>query len=286
LKAAPFAFHPAVSVDHAVDLLASFAPEGGRLIAGGQSLVPIMAFRLAQPPYLIDINTIPDLDRMTMDGGMVRIPAGVRHAALARAPGPAGFAALLAQVCRHIAHVPIRARGTFCGSLAHADPSSEWCLVFRTFGGTALARSVAGGREIAAETFFEGIMTTALAADEMLVEARLAAPPADTRTGFYEVSRRAGDYAMAMALVAYRLADGRIASPRVGLGGVEAAPRRLAAAEAELDGSVPSDAVFARAAEAAAAAIEPMEDPQTSAPFRRDLARAVTLRALARSRLS
>ncbi len=286
MKAAPFAFHPAASVDHAVALLADFAPEGGRLIAGGQSLVAIMAFRLAQPPHLIDINTIPDLDRMTMDAGMLRIPAGVRHAALSRAPAPAGFAALLAQVCRHIAHVPIRARGTFCGSLAHADPSSEWCLVLRTFGGSVVARSVAGAREIAAESFFEGVMTTALAADEMLVEARLAVPPADTRTGFYEVSRRSGDYAMAMALVAYRLVDGRIVAPRVGLGGVEATPRRLVAAEAELDGSVPSDKVFARAADAAAAAIEPMEDPQTSAAFRRDLARAVTMRALARTRLT
>jgi carbon-monoxide dehydrogenase medium subunit len=283
LKAAPFEHHPARSVEHAVALLGELAPSGGRLIAGGQSLLPIMAFRLAQPPHLIDINTIPGLDQLTLTDGALRIGAAVRHAAFRRVPAPEPARGLLAEVCGHIAHLPIRARGTFCGSLAHADPASEWCLTLVTLGGSVVARGPRGERTIPAESFFDGIMATALAADEMLVRARLTVPAADTRAGFFEVSRRAGDYAMAMAMALYRVEGGRIAAPRVGLGGVETVPRRLPAVEAALEGRAPTEAVFAEAASLAAAAIEPMVDAQTTAAMRRDLARAVVARALRRA---
>jgi carbon-monoxide dehydrogenase medium subunit len=187
---------------------------------------------------------------------------------------------LLATVVRSIAHPPIRTRGTFCGSLANADPASEWCLVAVTLDAELVAKSARGERVIAAGDFGQGIMTTALAEDELLAEARLPLLPAGTQFGFNEFNRRAGDFAMAAALAVYRLDNGRIAEPRLGVGGAEASPRRIADAEKVLAGQAPSDALFRAAAQAAAAAIDPLEDHQTSGDYRRDLVRAVVRRAL------
>jgi len=174
----------------------------------------------------------------------------------------------------------IRTRGTFCGSLAHADPASEWCLVAATLGGDITAVSARGTRRIAAQDFFTGVMTTALADDELLAQVRLPLLPADTRFGFHEFSRRAGDYAAAMALAVYRLEAGVIADPRIGVGGAEAYPRRVAAAERILEGQAPGAALFRAAAGAAAAAVTPLEDAATPAVYRRELIAAVTRRAL------
>jgi carbon-monoxide dehydrogenase medium subunit len=171
-------------------------------------------------------------------------------------------------------------RGTFCGSLAHADPSSEWCLVAATLDATLVARSARGERLIAAKQFFSGIMSTALAEDELLVEARLPLLANDARFGFNEFSRRAGDFAMAAALVTYALQSGKIANARVGLGGAEPSPRRITEAEAALNGQAPGDKAFRGAAEAAAKIIDPLADHQTTAEYRRDLVRAVVRRAL------
>ena len=283
MKAAPFAYHVARSVEEAVALLGELAPQGGRILAGGQSLVPIMAFRLAAPEHLIDITRAEGLQRCTVDGATLRIGAGTRHAAFQRPIDGNPLGRLLAELCRHIAHAPIRARGTFGGSLAHADPASEWCLALATLGGEVVARSRAGARPIAAEAFFAGIMTTALREDEVLTETILPLLPADTRHGFHEVSRRAHDFALAMTLVSWRLVDGVIAVPRVGVGGVEPVPRRIPDAESALAGQPPTEPVFARAADAAAACVQPMEDAQADAAFRRDLVRATTRRALTRS---
>ena len=192
--------------------------------------------------------------------------------------GPLG--ALLTQVARHIAHYPIRIRGTFCGSIAHADPASEWCLLAATLDATMVAKSTRGERLIAAKDYFEGIMTTALKEDELLAEVRLPIPAADTKFGFQEFNRRAGDFAMAAALVSYRLQGGNIAEAHVGVGGAEPFPRRIAQAEAALNGQAPGDTAFRAAADAAAGAIDAMEDHQTSAEYRRDLVRAMVRRAL------
>src|SRR5207245_4006357 len=131
-------------------------------------------------------------------------------------------------------------RGTFCGSIAHADPASEWCLAAATLDADIVLRSARGARTVAAKDFFEGIMTTARADDELLMEVRLAILPADTRVGFCEFSRRAGDFALAMALATYRIKDGAIVEPRVGVGGAEARPRRIGEAEAALAGREPN----------------------------------------------
>jgi len=158
--------------------------------------------------------------------------------------------------------------------------------VLAALDGQVLAKSARGERIIAARDFFKGIMTTALADDELLVEARLPIPAADSRCGFYEFSRRAGDFAMAAALASYRLASGKIAEARIAIGGVEPKPRRIAEAERALSGAVPGDAAFRAAAAAATAAVDPMEDATTSAEFRRDLTLAVTRRALERAAVS
>ena len=280
MKPAPFQYHAPTTIDEAVRTLAEVAGEDGRVLAGGQSLVPIMAFRLARPGHLVDINGVAALRRLAVDGDRLSIGACVRHAAFHKpvVDGPLGR--LLATVVRHIAHYPIRTRGTFCGSIAHADPASEWCAVAAAFDADMIARRAGGTRTIPAQDFFRGIMTTALDEDEILVEVRLPILPADTRFGFYEFNRRAGDFALAMALVTYRVEDGMISAARVAVGGVESQPRRIAQAEQALAGRPPDRAAFEAAAAAVAAAVDPLDDATTSASYRRDLAQTVTRRAL------
>jgi carbon-monoxide dehydrogenase medium subunit len=262
LKPAPFTWHAPRSIDEAVGLLHQHAADG-RVLAGGQSLVPAMALRLATPAHLIDINEIPVLRTLRAENGYLRIGALVRHSAFEEPAVEGPLGQLLATVVRHIAHHPIRTRGTFCGSLAHADPASEWCLVAATLGAELLARGARGTRTIAAAEFFRGVMTTALAPDELLVEARLPLLPRGTGFGFYEYSRRAGDFAIAMALVV------RGSETWIGVGGAEAFPRRIREAEGAAD-----------PAAAAARAIEPLSDPHYSADYRRDVVRAAVRRAL------
>ena len=155
-------------------MLAEFGPEDGRVLAGGQSLVPIMAFRLARPAHLIDINGVAEFARLSSDRrtSFPSAPLSATRRFIVR-PWMAPMGRLLATVVRHIAHYPIRTRGTFCGSIAHADPASEWCLVAATLGAEMVATSKRGQRVIAADDFFQGIMTTALAEDELLTEVRL-----------------------------------------------------------------------------------------------------------------
>ncbi|HEY7232325.1 MAG TPA: FAD binding domain-containing protein [Pseudolabrys sp.] len=285
MKPAPFVRHAPKTLEDALKILAEVAPQDGRILAGGQSLVPIMAFRLAKPAHLVDINNVAGLDRVESDGKVLMIGACVRHAAFHRPIVDNPLGRLLSVVARHIAHYPIRMRGTFCGSLAHADPASEWCLVVVALDGSLVARSTRGERVIAAKHFFTGVMSTALAEDELLVETRLPLLANDARFGFNEFSRRAGDFAMAAALVTYRLQGGKIAEAHVGLGGAEPSPRRIPEAEAALNSQSPGDRTFRAAAEAAAKAIDPLEDHQTTAEYRRDLVRAVVRRALESSTL-
>ncbi len=283
MKPSPFRYHAPKTIDEAVGILAEVAPQDGRILAGGQSLVPMMAFRVARPSHLVDINGVEALKRLAVEGGKLCIGAGVRHAAFHKpvVEGPLGR--LLSAVVDHIAHYPIRTRGTFCGSLANADPASEWCAVSVLLGAEMVAKSVRGTRSIPAREFFAGIMMTTLAEDEILTEVRLPLLAADVRFGFYEFNRRAGDFAIAMALATYRVRDGQVFEPRLAIGGAEPHPRRIEAAERELDGRPASAESFAAAAERAAAAVDAMEDATTSAEYRRDLVRTVARRALERS---
>jgi carbon-monoxide dehydrogenase medium subunit len=280
MKPAPFQYHAPKTVAEALAALAEVAREDGCVLAGGQSLVPTMAFRLARPKHLVDINGIAELARLEVRDGKLCIGACVRHAAFEQpvVDGPLGR--LLAEVVRHIAHKPIRARGTFCGSIAHADPASEWCLVAAALGAEMVAVSTRGERVIPAKDFFDSIMTTMLHEYELLAEVRLPLPAPDTRFGFCEFSRRAGDFALAMALVSYRPNAAKISEPCVAVGGVEAFPRRIEAAEAALAGRAPNAETLATAADAAAQAVEPLDDENISAEYRRALVKTVVARAL------
>jgi aerobic carbon-monoxide dehydrogenase medium subunit len=272
VKPAAFTYHAPRTVEEALALLGEWGPREGRILAGGQSLVPAMALRLATPAHLIDINEIAALRILREENGWLRIGAGVRHSAFERpvVEGPLGE--LLATVVRHVAHHPIRTRGTFCGSLAHADPASEWCLMAATLDAELVARSLRGARTIGAGHFFTGAMSTALAPNELLAEARLPLLGDGTRFGFHEFSRRAGDFALAMALVVCGN------ETRIGVGGAEARPRRIREAEAALArGSIDE------AATAAAQAVIALSDPRYSADYRRDLVRTVVRRALAQA---
>ena len=283
MKPAAFVRHVPKTIDEAVKILAEVASQDGRVLAGGQSLVPIMAFRLAKPAHLVDINEIAGLDRIAVEDSMLTIGALVRHAAFHKPVVDNPLGHLLSAVARHIAHYPIRMRGTFCGSLAHADPASEWCLVAAALDATIVARSVRGERRIPAKEFFSGIMTTALADDELLVAAKLPLLAPDTRFGFQEFSRRAGDFAMTAALVTWHPRDDKMRDVRIGIGGAEPFARRIAEAEGVLEGQAPGGDLFRAAADAAAQAVEPMEDHQTTAEYRRDLVRAMLRRALDQS---
>jgi carbon-monoxide dehydrogenase medium subunit len=283
MKPAPFRYHTPHSVDEAVALLAEVAPNDGRVLAGGQSLVPMMALRLARPEDLVDINSIPELGRLVADSEWLSIGACVRHAAFHGEVVGNPLGTLLSEVANHIAHYPIRTRGTFCGSLAHADPSSEWCLVAAVLGAEIRAQSRRGTRTLATDAFFRGAMSTALAPDELLTAVRLPLLGADSVFGFYEFSRRAGDYALSAALAVYRIKDGVITEPRLALAGAENNPRRIAEAEAVLSGARPNSEIFREAASAAAEAIDPITDAQVSVGYRRKLVRTVCERALART---
>src|SRR5262249_28902438 len=210
MKPAPFRYHAPKTIEEAVETLAEVASEDGRGLAGGQRLVPIMAFRLARPAHLVDINGVEALRRLAVEDERLCIGACVRHAAFHHpvVDGPLGR--LLATVVRHIAHYPIRTRGTFCGSIAHADPAAEWCLVAAALGAEVGAGTRPGARTPPAEVFSRAIMPPALRGDEFLPEVPLPILPADTRFGFYEFNRRAGDFALAMALVTFRVQGGVI----------------------------------------------------------------------------
>lgn len=276
----PAAFTYEAPQDLAEALLILDSNEDARVLAGGQTLVPMMAFRVARPPVLVDINRIAELDFCEIRDGSLCIGALTRHQHfhVPVVDGPLG--SLLSCVVKHIAHIPIRARGTFCGSIAHADPSSEWCLTAVTLDASLVLLSSKGERVVKASEFFEGFLATAIEPGEMIREVRIPLLQPDTKFGFYEFSRRAGDYALAVCLFTARVQDGRIVSANIGLGGVEGAPRRIAEAEEILIGEDVSLANIQLAASKASEVIDPLEDAQADAPLRIDLAKAVVERAM------
>src|SRR5712671_5937867 len=279
MKPASFRYFAPRSVDDALDLLATHGEEG-KILAGGQSLVPTMNFRLARPTSLIDINRIEALDYVREDGGELRIGALARHARFEAPVTGGALSAFMPRVARHIGHLPIRSRGTFCGSIAHADPASEWCLLAATLDAEIVIVSRRGQRSVRPNEYFVTALTTTMEPDELLTEIRLPLLDDGWRTGFAEFSRRAGDYALAMCAACLRFENGRVAEARVGIGGATDRPHRIVAAEQLLIGSNPGSDIRREAGNIAAEAIEPLEDVQASAAYRRDLVRAIVERAL------
>jgi carbon-monoxide dehydrogenase medium subunit len=279
VKPPTFDYVKPASVAEALVLLAECA-DSCKILAGGQSLVPAMNFRLARPDILIDINDLRELDYIGSSADRLRIGALTRHALFHRPVIESPLGVLLSKVVRHIAHYPIRQRGTFAGSVAHADPASEWCLVATTLGAEMVARSVRGERVIEAGAFFQGTFTTALAVDELLVEIRLPLLGQGWQTGFYEFSRRAGDFALGMAVAALRIEDGTIRAAHLGVGGVGDRAVRLSALEQHLVGQPASLAIIDGIAREARAMVEPGGDIHASPEYRRDLVATSVKRAL------
>ncbi len=283
MKPAPFEYLAPDSLAAALEALAAHGGEA-KLLAGGQSLIPAMNFRLAQPAVLIDLNRVSELDfvESLADGG-VRIGALARQRRMERDPAVARAAPLLAEALPHVAHPQIRNRGTFGGSLAHADPAAELPAVAVALEARLRLRSARGERWVPAEDFFLGLFTTALEPDEALIEVVLPPPAPGRGSAFLEVARRHGDYAQVGVAACITLGgDGRIAAARLVYLSVGDAPVVARRAAAALVGERPSPAAFAAAAATAAEAeMDPGGDIHASAAFKRHLARVVTQRALA-----
>ncbi|SFQ71437.1 FAD binding domain-containing protein [Amycolatopsis rubida] len=283
MKPAAFAYHRAHDVADAVGLLSDLAGQGRepKAIAGGQSLMPMMSFRLARPSDLVDLGRLRDLPGMTdivhVDSTL-RIGAMTTHRQVELARLDPGFA-VLAEAMRYVGHLPIRSRGTVGGSLVHGDATAEWCMLALLLDAVIVAEGPDGRREIPAGEMFSGFYATAVEADEVVTEVRFtrAAPKA----ALTEFSRRAGDFATVAAAVTLEpRTDGSLAGGRVVLGGVAPAPSRVPEAEEVLPGGEPGPELFAACGRAAAEAIEPRSDAQGSADYRRALTRTLVARSL------
>jgi CO/xanthine dehydrogenase FAD-binding subunit len=285
MKPPPFHYVRCASAAEAVALL-SEAGEDAKLLAGGQSLVPLLNFRLARPTVLVDISRLRDLAyiRQSAEGNLC-IGALSRQATLETTELGSRWQAI-AQALPHIGHYPTRMRGTAGGSVAHADPAAEIPLLCIGFGALLTIVGPHDQRSVEADGFFLGPFTTLIGPDEMLTEIRLLPPPLGASTAFEEFSERHGDFALAAAFAGLQLADGICSWVRVAVGGIGPVPIRASAAEAALAGSRASDADLLRAADAVASCCSATDDIHCSAATRRDLAREITLRALMRVRSS
>ena len=278
MKPAPFRYARPASVTEALSFLAS--TEDAKVLAGGQSLVPAMNFRLARPAVLIDINHISEFDVLEVADDHLKVGALVRHSRFETAVVEDPLGELLAIASQKVGHLPIRVRGTFVGSIAHADPAAEWCLIARTVDAFMVAASQRGSRKIPAESFFQMVFTTALEPDELLTEVSLPLLGPTTRIGFSEFSRRAGDFALVSAAIVTWVESGTISRASVGVGGLGSRPERAVEAEASLTNRGPSEEVFAEAARIAAEELEALGDIHGSPEYRRQLVSVLVKRAL------
>jgi CO/xanthine dehydrogenase FAD-binding subunit len=284
MKPAPFEYHRPDSVDEALALLAEHGYDA-KLLAGGQSLVPAMNFRMATPAVLIDLNRIPGLDGIARADGGLRIGAMARQRAAERSDLVAAHAPLLAETLPYVAHAQIRNRGTIGGSIAHADPAAEMPAVMLALDARFHLRGPGGARVVAAGDFFTGLFGTALEAEEMLVEVEI--PSAAPRTGwaFDEVSRRHGDYALAGLAAVVQVDDaGRCTAARISLLSVGDGPVLAAEASAALVGQAPTEDAIRAAAEAAAQRdVDPPGDIHATPAYRRQLVEVLVRRVLPRA---
>ncbi len=281
MKPAPFAYLAPRSVDEALAHLAEHGSEA-RPLAGGQSLVRLMNTRLATPSVLIDINRIGELAAISRENGAVRIGAVARQRACETSPDVRDGVPVFAEAVRQVAHPSVRRRGTAVGSVAFADPSAELPAALLAADGEVVARSSRGERTIAADDFFTGPFTNALAPDELAVALRIPVTAERPGSAFVEESRRHGELPMCgVAAVVTLDGDGAVAQARIALCGVHRRPIRARDAEAALQSEHPDDELLQAAGALAASAADPVGDCHGSAAFRRHLAAVLTRRALA-----
>jgi len=280
MKLPPFEYACPTTIDEAVALLAAHNGEA-KAIAGGQSLVPMLAFRMAQPAMLVDLRKLPGLSEIRIGADGVRLGALVRWRNILDDARLDSAHPLLKIAVSHVAHYQIRNRGTVGGSLAHADPASEMPCIAVTCDATISVAGKAGPRSIKAADFLLGALTTALGPDEIITEIRIPAWPATRRYGFQEFSRRRGDFALAGVALYYDVdASEKSGNAHIGVFGVGDRARRIGPAEAMLNGKVVDDVLAEKVGEAVSAQVEPQEDIHASTPYRRALAGTMAERAL------
>jgi carbon-monoxide dehydrogenase medium subunit len=282
VKPPRFDYHAPVTVEHAVEVLVRYGGDA-KVLAGGQSLMPLLNFRLSRPAALVDLNRIPSLAYITEQDGHVRFGAMTRQRAIEFSPVVAARLPLLQEATRWVGHLPIRTRGTIGGSLAHADPSAEYPAVLTALDGEVVARGPRGERVIRAADLFRTYLTTSLVPDEILVEVRLPAMPAGAGSAFEEFARRRGDFAI-VGIAAVVARDGtRPVRPRLVAAGASPVPMRLGPAEDILEREGPTEAAIEAAARRAAELVSPDSDVHASADYRRHLTAVLTKRALRRA---
>jgi len=279
MKLPPFDYACPTTLPEAIELLASH--DDAKAIAGGQSLVPMLAFRLAQPSLLVDLRKLADLRGIRISDAGVTLGAMVRWRDIEDDERLEAAHPLLKAAISHVAHYQIRNRGTVGGSIAHADPAAEMPGIAMTCDAEIAVVGKSGAHVIQAADFFQGALTTALTTDEIIVEIRLPAWPAGRRWGFQEFARRRGDFAMAAAAVFYDQDErGKARNAHVGVIGVGDRPLRLTAVEDLLNGESIDEATIAKADAATSAAVEPQDDIHASAAYRRSLVGTMVERAL------
>lgn len=283
MKPAAFAYARPGSIDEALALLSEHGDEA-KLLGGGQSLVPLLNMRLARPAVLVDLGGIPDLAGISVNGS-VGIKAMTRHATVEHSPEVAAALPIMPAALRHVGHAAIRARGTFGGSIAHADPAAELPALFSALEGEAVIATPRGPRTVHSSEFFSTFFTTAVEDDELLQEVRLQPLTAADRWAFVEVARRHGDFALvavaAVLTVSADGPDGVIERARIALSGVADTPVRASAAESVLVGARASDAkAIAEAAAAAGASVHPEGDVHASSAYRKEVAETLVRRAV------
>ena len=280
MKPNAFEYFAPNTVKEAVGLLEKYEDEA-KILAGGQSLVPIMNFRLGRPEVLVDINGIKDLDYTKEEGEALFIGALTRERDLELSPLVKEKCPILAEAVSFIGHVPIRNRGTVGGSLVHADPSSELPTVICCLGGEMKVVGPSGERALEPEEFFLTYLTTSLEPSEILVEVRIPTLPQNTAWSFVELSRRSGDFAIVGVATLLFMEDGGVCKEaRIALGGVAPTPVRAEEAEELLSGQVITDELIKAAGEEAAEATETEPDYHASAEYRKDMARVFVQRGL------
>jgi carbon-monoxide dehydrogenase medium subunit len=274
-----FDYHAPRSIEDALALLARFG-EDAKLLAGGQSLIPAMRFRLAAPGVLIDINRVPGLGGIREDGGQLILGALTRESDLDESPLIQSRYPLLADTARVIADPLVRNLATVGGNIAHADPANDHPATLLAYGATVVTVSPRGQRNIAIDDFFTGLFETCLEADEILTEIRIPAPTAGSGGAYLKVERKVGDYATSGVAVNLVVAGGKITQARVGLTNVSPVPLRATGAEAALIGQAPTEEVLEAAGQAAAAESDPSPDLRGSVEYKRDLTRVLVKRAV------
>jgi aerobic carbon-monoxide dehydrogenase medium subunit len=276
-----FRYHRPATIEEAVGLLADFGSDA-KVLAGGQSLVPLLALRLSHPEHLVDIGRVAGLDSVDDGPAGFTIGAGIRHADVELSPATGRAAPLVAAAMPHIGHRAIRNRGTVCGSLAHADPAAELPAVALATDAELIVRSSQGERTIPAAEFFLGYLTSALEETEVLTAVRFPAWPARTGWSVQEISRRHGDYALVGLTALLGLGDDdRVDRAALSFFGAGATPVRVPDAEAVLIGEHPDPSAFAEAADVVAKTIEPPGDNHATAAYRAHVAGVLTKRCLA-----